>query len=109
MPLFERMTRSSHGTALVVADRVRELRVGEVGRLRTGIRSVMVAGMLAMLAATAAPAAGSPRAGEEPAASAPQVAVQRVSAPDSGLRDKAAMVLVGTALIGLAAAVRRAA
>lgn len=36
------------------------------------------------------------------------VAVQ-VTAPFSGLRDEAAMVLVGTALIGLAAAVRRAA
>jgi hypothetical protein len=40
---------------------------------------------------------------------APAVAVQRVSIPATGLRDEAAMVLVGTALIGLAAAVRRAA
>jgi hypothetical protein len=38
-----------------------------------------------------------------------QIAVQRVSVPATGLRDEAAMVLVGTALIGLAAAVRRAA
>jgi hypothetical protein len=37
------------------------------------------------------------------------VAVQRVNLPASGLRDEAAMVLVGTALIGLASAVRRAA
>lgn len=37
------------------------------------------------------------------------VAVQRVAVPGSGIRDEAAMVLVGTALIGLAAAVRRAA
>jgi hypothetical protein len=37
------------------------------------------------------------------------VAVQRVAVPATGLRDEAAMVLVGTALIGLAAAVRRAA
>jgi hypothetical protein len=36
------------------------------------------------------------------------VAVPQVRGP-LGLRDKAAMVLVGTALIGLAAAVRRAA
>jgi hypothetical protein len=36
------------------------------------------------------------------------VAVQRVTLPAmSGLRDEAAMVLLGTALIGLAAAVRR--
>lgn len=37
------------------------------------------------------------------------VAVQRVGMPATGIRDEAAMVLVGTALIGLAAAVRRAA
>lgn len=37
------------------------------------------------------------------------VAVQRAAVPAPGLRDEAAMVLVGTALIGLAAAVRRAA
>jgi hypothetical protein len=41
---------------------------------------------------------------------APTVAVQHVRvSPIGGLRDEAAMVLVGTALIGLAAAVRRAA
>jgi hypothetical protein len=37
------------------------------------------------------------------------VAVQRVSVPVTGIRDEAAMVLVGSALIGLAAALRRAA
>ena len=37
------------------------------------------------------------------------VAVQQVKMPVPGLRDEAAMVLVGTALIGLAAAVRRSA
>ena len=41
--------------------------------------------------------------------SANAVAVQQVRVPAHGLRDEAAMVLVGTALIGLAAAVRRAA
>jgi len=40
---------------------------------------------------------------------APTVAVQRVSLAFPALRDEAAMVLVGTALIGVAAAVRRAA
>jgi hypothetical protein len=46
----------------------------------------------------------------EPASPAtPAVAVQRVSLPAAATRDEAAMVLVGTALIGLAAAVRRAA
>ena len=57
------------------------------------------------LMAATRPAAEAP---PEAAASAP-VAVQRVSVPAPGLRDEAAMVLVGTALIGLAAAVRRAA
>ena len=37
------------------------------------------------------------------------VAVQQVPMAVPGLRDEAAMVLVGTALIGLAAAVRRSA
>jgi hypothetical protein len=41
--------------------------------------------------------------------SAAPVAVQRVAMPATGLRDEAAMVLIGTALIGLAGAVRRAA
>jgi hypothetical protein len=41
--------------------------------------------------------------------SPPAVAVQRVAVPTSGLRDEAAMVLVGSVLIGVAAAVRRAA
>ena len=37
------------------------------------------------------------------------VAVQQVKVPVPGLRDEAAMVLVGTALIGLGAVVRRSA
>lgn len=48
---------------------------------------------------------------EVPDGAVTPVAVQQVSMPRpfTGLRDEAAMVLVGTALIGLAAAVRRAA
>jgi hypothetical protein len=56
-----------------------------------------------------APVFASPSTGDDVTATAPAVAVQRVSLPDTGLRDEAAMVLVGTALIGLAAAVRRTA
>jgi hypothetical protein len=69
----------------------------------------MFAGLVGICAAPLA-AAGRPNA-EEPreGTSAGPVAVQRVSLPSTGLRDEAAMVLVGTALIGLAAAVRRAA
>lgn len=59
----------------------------------------------APLAATR-PVADEPR---ERAASAAPVAVQRVNGPATAIRDETAMVLVGTALIGLAAAVRRAA
>jgi len=69
--------------------------------------SLMVAGAIAFLAApltaTARPAE------DETVQPAPAVAVQRFTLPATGLRDEAAMVLVGTALIGLAAAVRRAA
>jgi hypothetical protein len=55
----------------------------------------------------ASPLMGAPSVKE--AESTPAVAVQRVRVPPSGgLRDEAAMVLVGSALIGLAAAVRRA-
>jgi LPXTG-motif cell wall-anchored protein len=44
-----------------------------------------------------------------PAEPVATVAVQRVGLPTTGMRDEAAMVLVGSALIGLAAALRRAA
>ena len=60
------------------------------------------------LIAMPAPAAAAPAANEAPAVAAAPVAVQQVRMP-LGLRDEAAMVLVGTALIGIAAAVRRAA
>ena len=59
--------------------------------------------------ATPCGASASPATDEVREGSIAPVAVQQVSVPASGLRDEAAMVLVGTALIGLAAAVRRAA
>ena len=59
--------------------------------------------------AAAAPTSAAPADTETPSADANAVAVQQVRVPAHGLRDEAAMVLVGTALIGLAAAVRRAA
>jgi hypothetical protein len=59
--------------------------------------------------AAASPLAAAPSLKEAETAT-PAVAVQQVRVPaNGGLRDEAAMVLVGTALIGLAAAVRRAA
>jgi hypothetical protein len=58
----------------------------------------------------AAPIIGAPALGEEPTprVSAP-LAIQQATLPAPWLRDEAAMVLVGTALLGLAAVVRRAA
>jgi hypothetical protein len=60
-------------------------------------------------AVIATPAAAAPNTPEAPVIEAAPVAVQQVRVGLAGLRDEAAMVLVGTALIGLAAAVRRAA
>lgn len=66
--------------------------------------------LAATVAVLSTPVVVSAAPGEDPRerVTAP-VAVQRVSTPGVGLRDEAAMVLVGTVLIGLAAAVRRAA
>lgn len=58
----------------------------------------------------AASVGATPAVSEETAPAAPPtVAVQQVTFGVPALRDEAAMLLVGTALIGLAAAVRRAA
>ena len=58
--------------------------------------------------AAAAPLSAAPA--QEAEAATTTVAVQQVRvSPLGGIRDEAAMVLVGTALIGLAAAVRRSA
>lgn len=72
--------------------------------MRKFLLSVIVAGLLAFMASPMATADTPDTDAVTPA----PVAVQRVSPPIVGLRDEAAMVLVGTALIGLAAAVRRA-
>jgi hypothetical protein len=72
--------------------------------MRKYLASLAFGGLLAI----AAPAAAATDAPEAPSAAA-TVAVQQVKVPLPSLRDEAAMVLVGTALIGLAAAVRRAA
>jgi hypothetical protein len=53
--------------------------------------------------------AGSPVNDTPNAEASPTVAVEQVRVPLPGLREEAAMVLVGTALIALGAAVRRAA
>jgi hypothetical protein len=63
----------------------------------------------AVLIAMPAAAGANPAANEASTVAAAPVAVQQLRVPMPGLRDEAAMVLVGTALIGIAAAVRRAA
>ena len=60
-------------------------------------------------AVIASPVSAAPKANETATVESTAVAVQQVRVPLPGIRDEAAMILVGTALIGLAAAVRRAA
>lgn len=71
--------------------------------MRSQLSNLVVAAAMALLVAPVY----ADRTKDGEVVSAP-VAVQRVSVPDAGVRDEAAMVLVGTALIALAAAVRRA-
>lgn len=75
--------------------------------MRRVFGAFIAAVILVGLAAVTNSSAAAPALGEEGAGGS-TVAVQRVSV-SSPIRDEAAMVLVGTALIGLAAAVRRAA
>jgi hypothetical protein len=74
----------------------------------TSMRKYLASILFAGWALAASPLAAAPAANEATEAT-PAVAVQQVRVPVPGLRDEMAMVLVGTALIGLAAAVRRAA
>jgi hypothetical protein len=93
------------GTQLDIATDVRE------NVMRKYLASLVFAGG----AYAASPLAAAPPAPEPSAEVTAPVAVQAIQAvqrgrwPSAGLRDEASMVLVGTALIGLAAAVRRAA
>jgi hypothetical protein len=73
--------------------------------MRSQLGNLVLAATMALLATPVY--ADRTRDKETEGVSAP-VAVQRVGVADSGVRDEAAMVLVGTALIALAAVVRRA-
>lgn len=74
------------------------------------MRKYLASLVFAVSALVASPLAAAPSANEASRVEASAaVAVQQVPVARLGLRDEAAMVLVGTALIGLAAAVRRAA
>ena len=73
--------------------------------MRKHVLSIALAGLLGVLTSPQATADTSEDEAGTPAA----MAVQHGSLPSMGMRDEAAMVLVGTVLIGLAAAVRRSA
>jgi len=73
--------------------------------MRKHVVSFICAGFVLL----AAPVTATPDATAKVDTPPPPVAVQRVVLPTTGLRDEAAMVLVGSVLIGVAAAVRRAA
>jgi hypothetical protein len=77
--------------------------------MRRAVLLVFAVLVVAGVASAAVGAAARPLVEEPREAEAAPVAVQRVNIPATGIRDEAAMVLVGSALIGLAAAVRRAA
>ena len=70
---------------------------------------ILAAGLtlIAASVAVASPSVGV--AAEAVSTSTTPAVVQRVNLNNTGIRDEAAMVLVGTILIGLAGAVRRAA
>lgn len=79
-------------------------RTGSRNYMRKHLLSVALAGLLGVLTSPSATAGTPDDEGVSPVAGT----VHR-RLPSIGIRDEAAMVLVGTVLIGLAAAVRRAA
>jgi hypothetical protein len=79
------------------------------GVMRRQMVSTIFAGLVALMATPMVVGATPAIEERDTVAGAPTVAVQRVAVPGTGLRDEAAMVLIGTALIGLAAMVRRTA
>jgi hypothetical protein len=72
------------------------------------MRKQLVALTFAGMALLPPAIAAAPAAAEEAASTNTTVAVQRVALRPSPMRDEAAMVLIGTGLIALAGAVRRA-
>ena len=74
----------------------------------SGIRRQLVALTFAGLAFLPPAIAAAPAVGDEAAKAGTTVAVQRLAISYPSMRDEAAMVLIGTGLIALAAAVRRA-
>ena len=78
--------------------------------MRTLVGFLVIAAGLTLIAASASIASPSVGvAAEAVATSTTPPVVHRVNFNNTGIRDEAAMVLVGTILIGIAGAVRRAA
>ena len=75
------------------------------------MRRYMLAGIVAGFMVIVSPSTGrsNPDRDEAEAEARAPIAVQQLTSQSSGLRDEAAMVLVGGTLLVLAAAVRRAA
>jgi hypothetical protein len=72
------------------------------------MRRYLLSGVVAGLIVIASPSTGQSNPGEE-TIERPPFAVQQLISQSTGLRDEAAMVLVGGGLLALAALVRRAA
>jgi hypothetical protein len=70
---------------------------------------ILAAGLTLIVASVAVASPSVGVAAEAVSTSTTPAVVQRVNLNNTGIRDEAAMVLVGTILIGLAGAVRRAA
>ena len=102
--------RLRSGTPLEVVAIVRNSNVARAHDPRTedSMRKYLLFAIIAGLLAIMAPLAVADTPDDETVGSA-TVAVQRVHVPSLELSDEVSMVLIGTALIGLAAAVRRAA
>jgi hypothetical protein len=72
------------------------------------MRRYLLTTSIAAFIVVVAPATGATPDSKEDTLESVAVAVQRVTADPPYVRDELAMLLIGTALIGLAAAVRRA-
>jgi hypothetical protein len=73
------------------------------------MRRYLLAALVAAFMMIVAPASGLTSPSGDDAIERATLAVQNLAMPSGGVSDEAAMVLIGTALIAVAAAVRRAA
>jgi hypothetical protein len=107
VPTQDRM-RLSHGTSLEARPGVKNsrARAGRHAR-RTAVWPGLLLALFLWQGSASAIAAAPPE--DQVVATPPRLAVQRLAIPLAGVRDEAAMMIVGAALIGLAAVLRRVA